>query len=68
VTTEQGPRWVSVAKAAEYLGMHRQHLHRMIRIGTFDRRYLDRTGPTIRILITPDLERDVRNGMRLRAR
>lgn len=66
VTTPEGPRWVSISEAARQLGEHRQQLQRMIRNGTFPHTHLDRTGPRVKILMTPDLARKVAGCKRLR--
>ena len=65
-TAPHGPQWVTVSAAARYLGEHRQQLQRMIRIGTFPRRYLDTSGAHPRILIAEGLARAVSGSKRIR--
>jgi len=65
-TAPDGPQWVTVSAAARYLGEHRQQLQRMIRIGTFPRRYLDTSGAHPRILIAEGLARAVSGSKRIR--
>ena len=66
VTAPDGPRWVSVAFAARAINEHRQQLQRMIRNGTFPRRYVDLTGTHPRILLADGLERAVKGCKRFR--
>lgn len=66
-TTPAGPEWITVAECARRLGEHRQQISRMIhQTGTFPRSHLDRTGPRVRILWSPELGRKVLNSKRVR--
>jgi hypothetical protein len=66
-TTAAGPEWITIAECARRLGEHRQQLSRMIHFtGTFPLSHLDRTGPRIRILWTPELARKVQGSKRIR--
>ena len=66
-TTPAGPEWISVAECARRLGEHRQQISRMVhQTGAFPHTHLDRTGPRIKILWTPDLAGKVAGSKRIR--